>query len=374
MDGRTDIFGLGATMYYLISGVKYSLPLWKSRVPGCPEYLNRIIHTCVQKEPKQRYQSSKMLYREITKQRKRCARSRLRCKVWAALLLLILTAGIAVRELPAEFAIHREESWNYEKLLEEALCVPWDKSLEYYQQALFLEPARKEAYLQYLDAADNDGIFSQKEEEAFRVMIHTIPLGQAVTYEEILAGNNRTYGEVAYRIGIVYWFYYKSSDGKRIAGGWLAKSKKILEKLPGDREKEDWENGAEIFAHMSTYYEQLGKEYEPGEGENPAVKYWEDFVQILKLKEEGVLQDSIELQFLNEAMGQLIFLAEELYQSGVTVAELKENVEYVITRTTKVGTETGDREATEKWKKEILEQAETVMAVIENMENAELEK
>lgn len=367
LDGRADIFGLGATMYYLISGVKYSLPLWKSRVPGCPEYLNTMIRTCLQKSPEKRYQNSKQLQGELARQKKKIQRGRWRCKFWTALLMVILAMGAAVRELPAEFAAHMEENWNYEKLLEEALCVSGEKSLEYYRQALFLEPSRREAYLQYLDSADNDGVFSQEEEEALRVMIYTIPLGQTETYEEILAKNSASYGEVAYQIGMTYWFYYKSEDGKRIAGGWFAKARDVLDGLPENRRKEEWETRAEVFAHMSTYFQQLGQEDQTGEA-NLAETYWRDFVRILKLKEKEAPLDVLELQFLKEAMGQMIFLTEELWQEGISIGELKETMGYVMERMSVTETENGDKELVKNLKVEILEQAETALAVVEHLE------
>lgn len=365
LDGRTDIFGLGATMYYLISGVKYSLPLWKSRVPGCPEYLNGIIHTCVQALPERRYQNCRQLQREMIRQKRKREAGRWRCKLWMALLLLILSVGSAVRELPEAFAVHMEESWNYEKLLEEALCVPWKEGVEYYRQALFLEPERKEAYLQYLDSADNDGVFSQTEEEVLRVLLHSIPLGQSQTYEELLASSDLNYAQVSTQIGVTYWFYYESDDKRRVAGGWFAKAQNVLRKLPENREKEEWEVQAEVFAHMSTYFEQIGREGVMESG-NPSLDYWEDFGKILKQKGSTERLDFVELQFLREAMGQMIFLIEELQAEGVTTEEIKERIQYVMERIKNTEPLEEGRKIEEQWKKEITQQSQTVLEILKH--------
>lgn len=373
LDERTDIFGLGATMYYLISGVKYSLPLWKSRVPGCPEYLNEIIHTCIQASPDLRYQNCRQLQREMIRQKKKREAGRWRCKLWMALLLLILSVGIAVRELPEAFTVHMEENWNYEKLLEEALCVNWEESMEYYRQALFLEPERKEAYLQYLNSVQQDGVFSQKEEEALRVLLHSIPLGQNQTYEELLTASALNYAQVAARIGVTYWFCYESDDKRRIARGWFAKAQEVLGSLPKNRKKEDWELQAEVFGHMSTYFEQIGQE-NMMDGTSPALNYWKDFGKLLKQKEPMEPLDYVELQFLREAAGQMVFLVEELQKEAITKEEIREAAEYVMERVNSEGVqEHGNKKENEKeaqWKQEITKQAQTILDLLkEGQEN-----
>ena len=57
------------------------------------------------------------------------------------------------------------EDWDYDRLLEEALCAGEDKKEEYYRKAVYTAPERNEAYLQYLHQADADAVFDRQEEE-----------------------------------------------------------------------------------------------------------------------------------------------------------------------------------------------------------------
>lgn len=363
VDERSDIYGLGATLYYLISGVRYSEVMQKSRIPGCPEYMSEVIRRCVRAEPEMRYPNCKRLYRDMAKWKKKYQSSRERSKIWAALLLAIFTLGIAFREIPEELTRRGEESWNYEKLLAEALCSTGEESFAYYTQALFCAPGRKQAYLQYLEQADSDGVMSKMEEEQFRVLLHTIPLGKEETYEELLAKNPSAYGEVAFRLGMLYWYSYELEDGRRIAAGWLTKAETALQKLSEKRERKEWEVQTEIFTHMSTYFESLGTKNEAEEKQGLEIKYWEDLNRILEMEEIIGNQKLTELKFLKETLNQLIFLSEDLWRAGISQGEQENLVTRIAIREKNLISETQGREL--ELKQEIsalVETAETVIA------------
>ena len=364
LDGRTDIYGLGATLYYLISGVRYSSTLQKSKIPGCPEYMSEVIRTCIQEKPEKRYQDSRVLRREMIKLRKSYQSGKQRIKIWVALLLAILTVGIALRELPAEFTVQVEENWDYEKLLAEALCTAGEESLAYYERALFCAPEGKQAYLQYLEQAGSDGILTKKEEEQFRSMLHTIPLGKSETYEELLAANPEAYGEIAFRLGMLYWFGYEGEEGRRIAAGWFGKMEAALGKLPENRERKEWELRAELFGHVSTYFERLGRGDETEDSQNLELRYWEDLKQILALQEEQEYAVT-ELQFFRETLNQVIFLSEELYQAGISAAEQIGVVDQIAAKVQKRMTEE-QREGIEL-EQEIIALAGTAKTVMEHL-------
>ncbi|MGN0514277.1 MAG: serine/threonine protein kinase [Lachnospiraceae bacterium] len=69
-DIRTDIYSLGATMYYIVTGIDvgkppFELPLVNSVRTGIEPWLEQIIKRCLQKNPDSRYQSVNELLSEL---------------------------------------------------------------------------------------------------------------------------------------------------------------------------------------------------------------------------------------------------------------------------------------------------------------------
>lgn len=376
LDGRTDIYGLGATLYYLVSGVRYSAALRKSKIPGCPERLGDVIRKCIQREPELRYESSRKLHRRLGKLRKRYAFRRQRNRIWAALALALFALGAAMQELSREFSRQAEENWNYEKLLEEIFCMPEEERMEYYLRAVYLEPDREEAYLQFIHQADRDACFTREEETALRTLLHTIPLGQEMTYEELLAGNPSAYGQMTSDLGMVYWYDYEGEDGKRIASGWFAKAVEAGRKMEAEntnggesRKKEAWFTRAEIFSNMGSYYERLGKQDETGERGGAEGAYWQDLKQLLTLEEMEAENPVTQLRLYGEAMNQIIFLAETLWQQGISREELLETVELILAGVGNMGTADSGSGLELELSQEILSRSETAREIVYHLED-----
>lgn len=364
VDARTDIFGLGATLYFLISGVRYSEILAKSRVPGCPEQLGNILKKCVREDPAERFESSRQLSRSLYRLKRKREFERKRIQFWAAVLLAVAVSGLAWREVPREFFHQAEETWNYEKLLEEALCTGGQESYEYYQKAVFLDPGRGEAYLQFIEEADADACFSRTEEQALRKLLHTIPVGQEETNEERLARNPEEYGPFAARLGMVYWYDYEAEGGRRIGTGWFRKAVKGWEK---QKDTPAWVVRSEIFANMGSYYESLGRRTE--EADHTA-EYWKD---LGKLLEQDVMQEEdpvTVLRFYQEAVNQIIFLADELRREGISGEQQEEILRLIYQKTEQAADtwagEARKDEAGEKLAREIFARIQTAEEILEH--------
>lgn len=363
-DGRTDIYELGATMYRMISGKHYSEILRGGRIPGCGEELEGVILRCLEKDPSQRYQTAEDFRDALSAICRKKRRRQLRKQLLSALALACPAAAVLVTVLDSQFYFPAEEQWDYEKYLREAKCVSGEQAEDYYRRAALLEPARPEGYLAFLESAGADGDFSGDEELFFRDLMHTIPLGEENTNEEIVAAAQPLdYGFLCFRAGLMYWYDYDGSDGKQIASGWLQKAVASGESArassrdtasvrgaqypsrdqtsDGDRSpaagtsdntdaaKEDisWLPVAELYAHMSQYYGRLlaGKEQiasmEGESAESTVRMYWEDLGNLLE-SDLSMLSGVTRMHFYENAAGQLAFLAGDLAQEGITGDEI----------------------------------------------------
>lgn len=377
VDTRTDVYGLGATLYCLISGKRYSPVLYKGKIPGCPEALGEVIRKCLCPEPELRYADSRALYQSLTRIQRGYHGSRQRCRLLAALMLAMLSLGLAVRELPREFLFQAEENWNYEKILAEALCVPDGESLALYRRAVFLEPEREDAYLQYLRQAGADGEFTEEEERSVRMLLHTIPLGEEQSYEELLSQNPAAYGKVMTGLGLACWYDYTGENGRRLGSGWFSKAAacaqtkavfRAEQKEDEVREAEEvWIQRAEIYAHMGNYFDRLGRPDESGETRDAARQYWQDQGRLLELDFAADENVVTALRFFRESMEQLVFLAEELRKSGITGEECFQRLELILEKMEQLLANRDLSELEERLRQEVLQSAQTAGEVAGNL-------
>ena len=368
VDVRTDIYGLGATLYRLISGVPYSHALKKSRINGCPDYLGEVIKKCVQVSPGDRWESSRSLSRSLGRAKKKYYFEKQRYRFWIALMLLIITAGMAAREIPREFQTRIKEDWDYDRLLAEALCAGEEKSEEYYKKAVYTAPERGEAYLQYLHQADADAVFDCREEEFLRTLLHTIPVGKSDTNEEMLEENPEAYGAFASELGMIYWYDYEGQDGRKIAAGWFSKAVRAVD---GTKKEEapGWSIRAQIYSHMGSYYERLGIQDDSGEKENYAQVYWQELKQLLEAGVDGYSQPVTRLRFYQESLQQILFLAKEMQKTGIKKEELTAVVKQLAKRAENVETDQSGTQLEDELKQEIAYGAQTAEEILEHLEN-----
>lgn len=165
-DARTDIYGLGVTMYHLLTGKSPYTPPYnfvpaRELAPALSHGIEHILDKCVQSEPEARYQSAAELlddlrhsYRYDKAYKKYVAVKRGR----AALIVVMLAASIAMMTGGYNL-MGQEKEQLYSQLLEEAsgsYKTDFDRAVATLAQARELFPERvdanrQETYALYLN-------------------------------------------------------------------------------------------------------------------------------------------------------------------------------------------------------------------------------
>ena len=319
VDGRADLYALGSVLYEMISGVRYGSFMKKSRIPGCPGSLEGILKKCLQEDPADRYQNALALEKDLNRLwRMECSKQR-RLPVYPAIVLVMLSFSLAGSAMQRELAVRTGEQKTYEDLIREASCAKDEQSIRYYREALFLSPARKEAYLQLMEQMGEDGVFSLREEETLRSLLHEIPVGSLDMYEELLRENPSGYLQVCWQAALLYWFESDLPESRRIAAGWLKKCRETMDEMEqGMFEEPAWIPLFRVLYSMSQSYAQP-EETDSGR----ALTYWKGIQAVFAQKVCETLNTSMRLLFYTDTCNQLVFFLPSLKQEGIATTEME---------------------------------------------------
>lgn len=167
-DGRTDIYSLGVTLYYLVTGINKkvnpSLPPIRTINPSLPEGLERIISKCIQENPEDRYESCEKLLYDLENIEKLTADYKKNVVKRIAPFLISTTLFIASLSvtLVGLNGIKSTNLDNYKAILNEASSNLVDgnnsKAIELLDKAITeVDSSRAEAYVNLLDIYINMG-------------------------------------------------------------------------------------------------------------------------------------------------------------------------------------------------------------------------
>lgn len=207
-DLRSDIYGMGKTFYYMLTGLNPSqIPEEKLRPireidSSISVGIERIVDKCCEKDPNKRYQSCEELlyalqnYKTLDTQYRR----KIRKKVYAVGVLFITSIFLIVSSL-IPFSMYRNQQLQeYKNLL--AVAQQTGRS-EDYIAVLESNPKNVAPYLGLIEADKVDGVFSKEEEQV--LLNYLNPNLQTLQ-------DKSDYGELAYEIGKLYWLYYEGSS------------------------------------------------------------------------------------------------------------------------------------------------------------------
>ena len=226
-DGRTDIYGLGATLYHLVTGMNPCEPPYEIRPirqinPALSGGLEKIILKCTQNNPDDRYQSAAELmyalehYEEIDDLYKKKQKK----KLTKFIASTAATAVFGITAIWANGAAEATKTQNYELMVQEST------SFRAYTNAMALDPSRTEAYLGFKDSEKysnkgliefflEDGVISAEESTHLDNLAQKVAVAGKNGFDDFVdvmtplrIGNPEGYKEVCNEIGRAYLFYY----------------------------------------------------------------------------------------------------------------------------------------------------------------------
>lgn len=206
IDARTDVYALGATLFYLLTGVNpHTNPMKPIRQidPSLSEGLEEVILRATQQDPNKRYADCAEMayalrhYRDRDAAHNRAFKRRVRIfngLVIAAVVCLVL--GLAC--IPAGNASRNKD---YDYWMQTGAQSTNDATAEQaYRNATKAKSDSIEPYEKLIALYENDGQFSTSEEQTFNTLI--------VENTQDLSKNSDNWGTLSYDTGLMYWYFY----------------------------------------------------------------------------------------------------------------------------------------------------------------------
>lgn len=342
-DIRTDIYCLGVTLYYLLTGHNpickpyeiYPIRYWNTNLSSG---LEMIILKCTRKNPSKRYQSCEELQQELSHYYKLDIEYQKSQKIKKLMLFCFLRLTIVSGFLSLVF--YREEKElvknAYEDCLYEAQRQRGKEQYQAcYQAAITLNPKDSRAYKALLETflwKDNEEqeelqgysvcFFSEKEEKFIREMLGITKEGNKRN-EEYLKSRKREYESFAYILGLAYFYSYNGTGNKAAAEKWL--------KIAGEGKPSQGLQEAEIIRaqklwKIASYYDWLGMYHQGGDVRISYKDYWGDLTEIVKHEKKNRYKSKDLLFAYKEILSQMITSAFQFARAGVTKAEMKKQL------------------------------------------------
>lgn len=327
-DERTDIYGLGAMLYHLLTGYHpgespCEMEGVRQKNPYFSEEMEQVILKCTRKDPKERYQSATELFYALEYAERVIETDKKQQMI--KLKKFLIPAGMAVFCGIAALVFHslmlQAVNTAYETYLNEAEhAVTKEAEIKAYQKAIDLDPFRLEGYEKILkETFLEDDMFTREESEAFREILLAYGNGKE-SNETVFQRNRKAYETFSYELGIVYYYKYEEKNNKKSAKSYFetARSADNLEKWQIER--------ANRLYVICEYYARIGVPDHTGDGMVTYQDYWKD---LIRLSEGNLVEEDNEktaLIMYEELLSQIITMAAEFKNSGVTREEMEEQI------------------------------------------------
>ena len=370
-DARTDIYGLGTTLYHLVTGYNPSEPPYeifpiRHWNPSLSQGLEKIIWKCIQRNPKDRYQScAEILYALEHYQDLDNRRSlKLKLKLASFLTMTVLTAALSLTSFWAYYTKTTMMTQSYDACIEDGRSgATAEEQFGYYVQAMQLMPGEQQAYLDMIDRLYlSDDILTADEDQQLRTLLIR-KTGSGKTYEEALKENAPGYEELAYRLGIAYFYSYEDQGNKAMSTKWLtiAANAESLNESQVQR--------AAKLGKIAEYYAKLGVESKSGDDNISYADYWNDLCQVTEGNITQMDNATTALMVYREMVYQIYVNGMKFKKAGVSKAELQGQLDNVRERLkTDIGAQAAGNERVQALAGEVQENLEQAQRVLNDYE------
>ena len=312
-DLRSDIFGVGRTMYYMLTGLNPSV-IGEKNLRGIREVnpsvsigLERVVNKCMEEDVNKRYQSIEEVLYDIQNYNKLdySYRKKIRRKVDTVLFLLVGSIFVTCMSVVPFMIQKSRASDEYNTLVEVAMQ---SGRVEDFKRAIEKNPVGVRPYLGYIDEIKSDGVFDKNEEKD--ILNYINPVLSDVKKE-------RDYPELAYEMGKLYWFYYDSDvdTNMTLSVKWF----------------EDAKNGgynvdeSTIMYDLGQFKKNISMSIAESSDSGMYKEYWDELMKA-KSYNSGEI---VELQINTAIINTISSNAYRLRKDGVSLDELKSEVERI---------------------------------------------
>lgn len=208
-DARTDIYGLGVTMWHLLGGtpppVEFPLPDVRTENPAVGEgFAEAIIPRCTELKREERYQTCEELAADIAihQELTRDHRARQRRRVMAFAAAVLAAASFALMGCTAAATREARIAESFEQHMDIAnAAVQTDpiSAQDEYLAAIAQVPDAVDAYEGLIASYKVDGRFTTQEKAQFD-KVYNANLAQLKSAERA--------SELSYELGRLYWYFY----------------------------------------------------------------------------------------------------------------------------------------------------------------------
>lgn len=307
-DLRSDIYSIGMTLYHMLTGispavVKGSLKPIRSVNSNLSVGLEYIIGKCIMKDPNDRYQSiEELLYDLKTYDRLDLTyRKRARRKVNTVISLF----GVSVLLLITSFiplGLYSSEQSNLYN--EKVNLASQTGRFDDYIYAISLKPLELEPYQGLIDSIKTDGVFTKDEETSLLNLINP-------NLNELK--NNSNYGQLAYNIGKLYWYYYEGEDGDVVSSKWFKES---LDK--GFNTKE-----SKVYYDLGNFKKNISMSIAESSDTGLYKEYWDNLMSAKSIDSGEI----IELQLYNSIADAISTYSYRMAKDGVPKEDMLNEID-----------------------------------------------